>query len=609
MADTWQLQVYENRELVFSERFSGPVEIGRQSNPEEALYSRRDHGGRSRVVIAAGNENAVSRTQAKVEPLDGGRVRITNLSTKQAVALADGSEIKPYGTREAALPAELYLGTKVVRVQVAEPEEGRYQCLPEATLPPGSVARMSGLFPTLSIPAGSRIEPQALLRWLHAAMGVFQSAASSADFFAKAAQGVVDLVGLDAGRVLLLHGEEWETLALQTGPRLNREKAKAPSRRILSRVLEEKRTFWQVLDAARLGEGGSLQGVTAVVAAPILDPHGTVLGALYGDRLGDLKAHTGPITEIEAMLVELLATGVAAGLARLEQEKAALKARIQFEQFFTPELSHHLTAQPDLLKGRSAEITILFADIRGFSHISERLGPEGTVSLVNEFLGHLSDCVREQQGVLVDYIGDELMAMWGAPDEQADHPALACRAALAMLERLPAVNARWQSQLERPLALGIGINTGQAWVGNTGSRHKFKYGPLGHTVNLASRVQGATKFLRTNLLITGSTRERLDLRLPTRRVCTVRVINIANPLDLFELPTPGVAGWDDLKRDYEEALKEFEARQFRPASRIVGKLLSTYPDDGPSLVLLARAVNALIDGGTAFDPVWELPGK
>ena len=109
--------------------------------------------------------------------------------------------------------------------------------------------------------------------------------------------------------------------------------------------------------------------------------------------------------------------------------------------------------------------------------------------------------------VLVDYLGDALMAMWGAPEEQPDHPRLACRAALAMLDQVPGLNGRWQAALGEPMGLGIGINTGTAQVGNVGSRHKFKYGALGHTVNLASRVTGAAR--PGSILVSEETREAI----------------------------------------------------------------------------------------------------
>ena len=140
---------------------------------------------------------------------------------------------------------------------------------------------------------------------------------------------------------------------------------------------------------------------------------------------------------------------------------------------------------------------------------------------------HLTARIMESSGVVVDYIGDGLLAMWNAPLEQPDHAALACRAALAMRDGLPELNRRWEGRLGKPIGLGIGINSGAALVGNTGSHQKFKYGPLGHTVNLASRVEGATKHLGVSLLLTGSTRNSLGSSFATRRLCRARVVGIS----------------------------------------------------------------------------------
>src|SRR5206468_8312824 len=165
------------------------------------------------------------------------------------------------------------------------------------------------------------------------------------------------------------------------------------------------------------------------------------------------------------------------------------------------------------------------------------------VEWIGDVMGSLSDCVLEQRGVLVDYIGDELLAMWGAPEEQADHARLACLAALDMFNLLPKLNERWQEKLGEPMSLGIGVNTGIARVGNTGSRHKFKYGPLGNTVNLASRVQGATKYLKCPLLMTEWTQARLDETFRVRKLCQVRVVNIKQEVDLYELVPENAPNW------------------------------------------------------------------
>jgi adenylate cyclase len=309
------------------------------------------------------------------------------------------------------------------------------------------------------------------------------------------------------------------------------------------------------------------------------------------------------------MLVQVLASSVAAGLARMEQEKAALESRIRFEQFFSPELSRELADNPELLRGRDSNVTILVCDIRGFSRITERLGPSKTLEWIGEVLSILSDCAVRNGGVLVDYVGDELMAMWGAPEHQPDHAQRAVRAAAEMLNALPELNRNWESVLGEPVRVGIGINSGLARVGNVGSRRKFKYGPLGNTVNLASRVQGATKFLQTDLLITADTRRELTPEIPARRLCSVRVVNILGAVDLYEIRPEADAAWTELRDAYEEALLRFERQDFRVATRILGNILDSHASDGPSLILLSRAVGELIRPSDPFDPIWELGGK
>jgi class 3 adenylate cyclase len=275
----------------------------------------------------------------------------------------------------------------------------------------------------------------------------------------------------------------------------------------------------------------------------------------------------------------------------------------------TPRLAARLVDHPELLTGRDKEITVLFCDIRGFSRITEKLGPAKTVELMSDVMNVLTECVMDRDGVVVDYVGDEVMAMWGAPEDQPDHAARACRAALAMFESLPSLNERWQAIVKEPLNFGIGINTGNAQVGNVGSRIKAKYGALGNTVNLASRVQGATKFLKASLLITEATKKSVDDTFQTRRLCQVRVVNIEQPVGLYELAGPNRTGWTSLKRDYEQALEEFTHGNFRQACQILGRVILDYPNDGPSLVLLARAVGCLVQKPDPFDPVMVFQEK
>jgi adenylate cyclase len=589
----------------------GPTELGRQEYMSEDLYENTwlEAARHWRVVIAHGKEPAVARHHALLEPLPDGRLQVSNVSSNSSLYLEGVGPVARDSPRVATVPAEglaLTLGNRSVRVHGTGDSEPELAALPQSTLAVSRLSaapgRVPALPPSLTLGAAAPTETEALLGWLQTTLSVLQLATTTSDFFEQGAQAVVDLANMDSGRFLLWKNNKWEQAAAVFKDDRPPAGPAEPSRRVLAKVLAEKKTVWEKPRLSR----DSMAGVQAVVAAPILDREGKVIGALYGDR----RFAGGLITRLEAMLVELVASGVAAGLARVKQEQSALL----MGQFFPPQLARQLTDQgrrDELLQGRQAEVTLLFCDVRGFSKFSERLGPVDTVRWISDVMAELSDCVIEHQGVLVDYIGDELLAMWGAPEQQPDHARLACRAALAMLDKLRVLNGRWFPTLKEEMAFGIGINSGQAHVGNTGSHRRFKYGPLGNTVNLASRVQGATKHLKTHLLITGATCRQLDeaLKARARRLCTIRVVNINEPVDVYQLGTPDQLANPDWKNRYEEALTRFEAGDYRNAARSLGTLITEGVNDGPSIVLLSRAVQGLAEGPAPDHPVWNLTTK
>jgi adenylate cyclase len=180
-----------------------------------------------------------------------------------------------------------------------------------------------------------------------------------------------------------------------------------------------------------------------------------------------------------------------------------------------------------------------------------------------------------------------------------------------MQAEVPKLGAEWQSRLGVGLKLGFGLNTGPALCGNTGARQRFKYGPLGHAVNLASRVEGATKQLGVPLLITGSTRAQLGDAFATRRLCRVRVVGIDCPVDLYELHSEAApAEWTARRDAYEQALTQFEGSHFRNACRGLWALgAHDESPDLPSLILVGRAVQEMKAPSDKFDGVIDLTSK
>jgi adenylate cyclase len=596
---------YRQRQRVLASMLDAALEIGRQREGEPAPTLRLDHSRGARIILAPIDDVEISRSHVEVAPAEGGQVRIKNLSATLPVRLSPNQSLQPGESVQVPPPMLLQFGSYAVRVDPPEDEELKLEGLPERTMPPGRQ-----IAPQSLAPLGTSLEETTLLQWLETVLGVFQSAANTRDFPEQAARAAVKIVGLDAAAMLRCTEEgRWITEAMHSAIGPARAEAWAPSQTLLGRVRRERRTFRHVppigADTPR-----SLQDVSALVAAPILNGAGEVIGALYGDRRSGGSSNGAPeISPFEAKLVELLASGIAAGLARLKQEQAALAARVQFEQFFTPQLAAQLERDPKLLEGRNAEVTILFADIRGFSRVSERLGPARTMAWIQDTMGVLSECVLAYDGVVVDYIGDELMAMWGAPAPQTDHAELACYAARQMMEMLTEINARWQDELGGPVRLGIGLNSGVARVGNTGSSLKFKYGPLGDAVNVASRVQGATKYLGADCLITGETLEKLPKGVCVRRLARARAVNIEHAIDLYEILPKAPPDWEERCTRYSEALAALERDELDQAARCAERLATDYPNDAAATALGRRVSSAGEQGHRGDTSIWHLPGK
>jgi adenylate cyclase len=378
---------------------------------------------------------------------------------------------------------------------------------------------------------------------------------------------------------------------------------------LLKHVVDHRRTFYEDLEA--LGSNVcSLQDVACGVAAPIFGIEEDVVGVLYGVRNQTGIGLRGAIEPIEAQLVHLLAAAAGANLAR----SLAQRTRVQFEQFFSADLVRELERDAKLLEGRVDEVTVLFSDLRGFTALSEQLGPHRTCRMLRDMMERFTERIVAHGGAIVDYAGDGILAMWNAPAKQADHAERACRAALAMLAELPALNTQWSGEIGSELALGIGINTGEALVGNTGSERKFKYGPHGHTVNVASRIQDATKRFALPLLITASTRERLPSCFFARRIGRVALAGVRGPVVAYELAGESPAPeWLARRNAYEAALTLFESGQWARACHALTSLIDSNGGqtefDWPTLKLMRRVWECLETRPETFDPVIEISSK
>jgi adenylate cyclase len=236
--------------------------------------------------------------------------------------------------------------------------------------------------------------------------------------------------------------------------------------------------------------------------------------------------------------------------------------------------------QTEPVRTEQREVTLLFADLRGFTELAASLE---VVPVVCELLGnvmdYLTDAVIDQHGQIVDYYGDGLVAMWNAPTSQPNHADLACRAALEMLKSLPEVTADWTALIANDLRLGIGVHTANVQVGNAGSRHHVKYGPRGPSVHVASRVEAATKELHVPFLGTRSTVKQLSQSFTANRVCRASLPGIRRPVDLFAIQDAvTAANFVEAWRQYDAALQWFEDDQYDQAAEALATLETAKAD-------------------------------
>jgi adenylate cyclase len=231
-----------------------------------------------------------------------------------------------------------------------------------------------------------------------------------------------------------------------------------------------------------------------------------------------------------------------------EKEKRLVKKA--FKQYLSPALVEELVKHPENLRlgGEQKELTVLFSDIRDFTSISEKLTPEKLVSLLNVYLSAMTGIIIGNKGLVDKFIGDAIMAVYGAPIHFEEHPQMACTAAVKMISELNKQMPEWLSQGFPEFRIGVGINTGEMIAGNMGSEDRFDYTVMGDSVNLASRLEGLSKAYGASIIISESTASGID-GFALRELDMVRVKGKVEPVRIFE-----VLGFVDDCRELEDEL-------------------------------------------------------
>ena len=220
------------------------------------------------------------------------------------------------------------------------------------------------------------------------------------------------------------------------------------------------------------------------------------------------------------------------------EERRARDIRKMFSSYVSKRIVDELIRDPDKAKlgGERKEITVLFSDIRGFTTFSEKYEPEEVVSILNEYLGAMTDIVFAHDGTLDKFVGDAIMALWGAPVGQPDHAERAVRCALDMIQRLKELQKKWAAENKPVLDIGIGINTGEMVVGNMGADgKKMDYTVIGDHVNLGARVEGLTRQYNNHIIITEFTYGKVNNVAEVKALGTVTVKGKEQSVEIYDL--------------------------------------------------------------------------
>jgi len=284
-------------------------------------------------------------------------------------------------------------------------------------------------------------------------------------------------------------------------------------------------------------------------------------------------------------------------------------------RYMDPGLADRLLAGGgEALGGQSVEATVLFSDIRSFTTLTEELGAQGTVALLNEYFTLMVHCITQEGGMLDKFIGDAIMAEFGIPIPHGDDPDRALRAAIAMITELRALNARRQARGQKPILMGVGLNTDTIVSGNIGAPKRMDYTVIGDGVNLASRLESACKEYSAQILISEFTHRKLKGTYRSREVDRVIVKGKTEPISVYEVlefhTEETFPNLSDAVNQFRGGLAHYRKGDFDRAIKSFSEALALHPGDKLSSTYVERCkyLQAHPPGGK-WDGVWVMKTK
>jgi adenylate cyclase len=296
----------------------------------------------------------------------------------------------------------------------------------------------------------------------------------------------------------------------------------------------------------------------------------------------------------------------------MEESKEKKFIKNMFQYYLTPNVVEDLIKSPEklVLGGQKKEMVVFFSDIRDFTSISEKLKPEDLTELLNKYLTSMTDIIMENKGVVDKYIGDAIMAFWGAPVENEDKVSCACLSVISMSLKLKELNRELVGLNFPEIKIGMGLNLGEMVVGNMGSKNRFNYTVMGDEVNFASRLEGLNKIYGTECLVSLSIYEKLenDVRFIFRFIDNVIVKGKKEPKKIYELVTCRDENTLNMIEGFNKAMDFYISGDFSKAGDLFNENYLKY-EDLASKVFYERCLVLKENPLTSWNGVYEFKSK
>jgi adenylate cyclase len=284
---------------------------------------------------------------------------------------------------------------------------------------------------------------------------------------------------------------------------------------------------------------------------------------------------------------------IAAAYSYATEGKERRFVRRAFSQYMDVKVVNYILKNPDIIKpgGKRKRLTLFFTDIAGFTTMAEKMPAEQTAKLLNLILNSLSEIIISNKGVIDKYIGDAIMAFWGAPVESGEDENRACRTATQCLDAMKKINTSFKKEGVEEVSIRIGIHSGDAIVGNLGSDRLFDFTAIGDTVNLASRLEGVNKFFKTGILVSEETKSKTGDKFLMRDLGLIEVKGKNRAIRVYELLSE-TNNATRLEKEkvflFSQGMRLFKEKNWDAAIERFNEVLKVYPDDGPSQLYIER---------------------